>query len=84
MKGRPQKIAWLVVIALIALQTYVVRELLAVLAMVSLVFAGFAILITALKSMQWAFERLSLRAEVFAHREFSGRPFRRLRSLTAR
>lgn len=76
-------IKW-VVVAAVAAQLYLVRELAAVLLLFSVVFAAFALMVGVVRLLQFASERAFAWGEAAMQRSFSRKPFRRLRSETAR
>ncbi len=84
MKARLQRAAWFSLAGIAFFQLYVVRELLAVLLLLSVVFAAFAAVVFALNGLHAAYQFVFVKAEVLFREDFSRKPFRRLRSLTAR
>ncbi len=84
MKVALRRALWITLGGIVFFQMYFVRELFAVFLMISVVFAAFAILVAVLNGMHAAFQFVFARAENFASDSFSRKPFRRLRSLTAR
>lgn len=84
MRNRVQKFVFGAVAATVALQSYIVRELLATLILVAVVFSAFPALVLTLKMLHWVYARTFAGAAAWARSDFNNRPFRRLRSLTAR
>ena len=84
MKSRLQKWFWMGLAAFVAFQLYFVRELVAALILLAVVFASFAGLVLFLNALHRLYERAFLRANVLLHADVSNRPFRRLRSVIAR
>lgn len=84
MKTRVQKWLWISLAAVAAFQLYFVREMVAALILLGVVFAAFATLVLLLNLMHRAYERAFNGAEAFVRSEASNRPFRRLRSVIAR
>ena len=84
MKPGPRRFLWWIVITLVAVQLYVIQELLAALALFAVVFLAFAALVGMVRLMQYGWER----AFAWGETEFGGslnrRLFRRPRSATAR
>lgn len=83
MNNRSGWVKW-VVVAVVAAQLYLVRELAAVLLLFSVVFAAFALMVGVVRLLQFASERAYAWGEAAMQRSFSRKPFRRLRSETAR
>jgi hypothetical protein len=83
MKARPSRALWWIIIALVALQIFVVRELLAALALFAVVFIAFAAVVGVVRLLQLGWERLYTWGED-AGGEFSRKLARRPRSATAR
>ena len=75
---------WLALAAAVLFQLYPVRELLAAFLLLSVVFAAFAALVLALNGVHWVYLRAFAGVESVARADFSRKPFRRLRSMTAR
>ena len=84
MKTRVQKWLWIGLAAVAAFQLYFVREMVAALILLGVVFAAFATLVVLLNFLQRLYDRAFSGAEVFVRSEASSRPFRRLRSVIAR
>ncbi len=83
MKNRSGWVKW-VVVAAVAAQLYIVQELAAALLLFSVVFAAFALMVGLVRLMQFGTERAYAWGEGMMLRSFSRKPFRRLRSETAR
>jgi len=84
MKTGPSRWVWCVVIALVAVQLYIVQELLAALALFSVVFLAFATLVGIVRLLQHGWERVYNWGEGEMRSSFSRKPFRRPRSAIAR
>ena len=69
--------------AVLALQLYFVRELLAALILITVVFGAFALVVAALNLAQHLYNRGYVRAESMLRGRLSNTPPRRLRSETA-
>jgi hypothetical protein len=83
-KNRTHSVFLAVAAVAAALQIYFVRELLATLILIAVVFSAFALLILLLKAIYWMYAKSFAWLEARARTEIRNRPFRRLRSLTAR
>ena len=83
MKNGSGWIKW-VVIAAVAAQLYIVQELAAALLLFAVVFVAFALMVGLVRLMQFGTERAYAWGETTMQRSFSRKPFRRLRSETAR
>jgi len=75
---------WWIVISLVAAQLYIVQELFAALLLFSVVFFAFALLVGALRLLQYGAERTIAWGSSLAQGDLSQRSLRRLRSETAR
>lgn len=84
MKRLPSRVIWGIVLALVALQLYVVQELLAALALFAVVFLAFALLVGVVRLLQLAWERAFAWGEAQIQSDLSRKLFRRPRSATAR
>ncbi len=83
MKARPSRAIWWILIGLVALQIFLVRELLAALALFAVVFIAFATVVGVVRVLQLGWERFAAWGED-AGGEFSRKLARRPRSATAR
>lgn len=83
MKPRPGRLMWWIVLALVAVQLYIVQELLAALALFTVVFLAFALLVGMVRLLHLGWERLSDYGED-PRGALNRRLFRRPRSATAR
>ncbi|MGH9816730.1 MAG: hypothetical protein ACRD5F_09445 [Candidatus Acidiferrales bacterium] len=83
MKRGPGRLVWWVAIGLVAVQTYLVQELLAALALFTVVFLAFASFVGVMRALHFGWERLFALGEAGAD-SFNRRLYRRLRSETAR
>jgi hypothetical protein len=84
MKNRSGRWIWWVVIAVVAAQLYLVQELAAALLLFAVVFLAFASLVGIVRLLQFGSERAYAWGEATMQRSFTRKPFRRLRSETAR
>lgn len=78
-----KRVAWVSVAALVLAQMYLVRELVAALILLGVVFTAFAALVIFLQGARWIYDRAVIGAETIVRSDFSRKPFRRLRSLIA-
>lgn len=84
MKAQVQRGFLFLLGGLVFFQLYVVRELLAVLLLLAVVFAAFTLLVIVLNGLHAAYQFVFARLENYFREDLSKKPFRRLRSLTAR
>jgi len=84
LKANLQRLAWVALAGVALYQVYFVRELLAALILLGVVFAAFATLVLLLNGLHWMFGRAFAGVEALAGENFSKKPFHRLRSMTAR
>ncbi|MGH9792067.1 MAG: hypothetical protein ACRD5W_12730 [Candidatus Acidiferrales bacterium] len=83
MKRSPARLVWWVVMGLVAMQLYLVQELLAALVLFTVVFLAFASFVGVMRALHFGWERMFALGEAGAD-SFNRRLFRRLRSETAR
>jgi len=79
-----QRLAGMALFGALLFQLYFVRELLATFLLLSVVFAAFATLVLLLNGLHWIYARAYAGAEALLRGDLSRKPFRRLRSMTAR
>ncbi len=78
-----KRVVWVGIAALVLAQMYFVRELVAALILLGVVFTAFAALVIFLQGARWIYDRAIVGAEAIVRSDFSRKPFRRLRSLIA-
>ncbi|MGH9792054.1 MAG: hypothetical protein ACRD5W_12665 [Candidatus Acidiferrales bacterium] len=83
MKRSPARLVWWVVMGLVAMQLYLVQELLAALVLFTVVFLAFASFVGVMRALHFGWERMFALGEAGAE-SFNRRLFRRLRSEAAR
>jgi len=83
-KARLQRAGWFALAGVVLFQLYVVREWLAVLILLTVVYAAFATLVLLLNGLHSAYQFVFAKVDGFFRDDFSRKPFRRLRSVLAR